>query len=88
MRVLLVGSEVEENLATRYLASSLEAAGHDASLVSFSRLDQLGGVVGHVRATEPDVVGFSMAFQRRAREFGAHHRGGRARQSQPRGSGR
>ncbi len=30
MRVLLAGPDFEENLSIRYLASSLNAAGHDA----------------------------------------------------------
>ena len=70
MRVLLVGSELEENLAIRYLASALEAAGHQAELAAFSGVDDTAEVVHAMRRTSPDVIGLSMTFQRRAEEFG------------------
>jgi radical SAM superfamily enzyme YgiQ (UPF0313 family) len=70
MRVLLVGSELEENLAIRYLASSLEAAGHETRLAPFSSIDDTELVVAATRDYWPEVVGLSMTFQRRAEEFG------------------
>ncbi|MBE7478760.1 MAG: cobalamin B12-binding domain-containing protein [Polyangiaceae bacterium] len=70
MRVLLVGSELEENLAIRYLASALEAAGHEAELRPFSSVGDGAQVVEAARRSRPDVVGLSMTFQRRAEEFG------------------
>jgi len=36
IRVVLIGSEIEENLAIRYLASSLDAHGHDVTIVPCS----------------------------------------------------
>jgi len=71
MRVLLVGAEVEENLATRYLASSLEREGHRADLTAFSNVSETTEVLAAARRTRPDVIGLSMTFQRRAHEFGA-----------------
>lgn len=70
MRVLLVGSELEENLAIRYLASALEAEGHEASLAAFSSRDEARTVVAAAARQRPDVIGLSMTFQRRAEEFG------------------
>jgi radical SAM superfamily enzyme YgiQ (UPF0313 family) len=70
MRVLLVGSELEENLAIRYLASALEAEGHETELAAFSGVDDTAGVARAVARYRPDLVGLSMTFQRRAEEFG------------------
>jgi len=70
MRVLLVGSELEENLAIRYLASALEAEGHEAELAAFSGVDDAAGVARAVERSRPELVGLSMTFQRRAEEFG------------------
>jgi radical SAM superfamily enzyme YgiQ (UPF0313 family) len=70
MRVLLVGSELEENLAIRYLASALKAAGHTAELAPFSSPADAGEVLGAMARSCPEVIGLSMTFQRRAEEFG------------------
>ncbi|MFO0564369.1 MAG: radical SAM protein [Polyangiaceae bacterium] len=70
MRVLLVGSELEENLAIRYLASALEGAGHQAALAAFSGVSDTASVLEAARSWQPDVIGLSMTFQRRAEEFG------------------
>lgn len=70
MRILLVGAELEENLATRYLASALQAAGHGAVIVAFGSPSDAAGVGRAVRDCRPDLVGLSMTFQRRAHEFG------------------
>ena len=70
MKVLLVGSELEENLAIRYLASALDAAGHRSELAPFSSPADTATVHEAARRFEPDVIGLSMTFQRRAEEFG------------------
>ena len=36
MNVALIGAELEENLALRYMASSLEAQGHNVCIVPFN----------------------------------------------------
>jgi anaerobic magnesium-protoporphyrin IX monomethyl ester cyclase len=69
MRAVLVGAEYEENLAVRYLAAALREAGHAATIVPFSRAADLGRVVGDCLVQGPDLIGLSMAFQHRAREF-------------------
>lgn len=67
--VALVGAEYEENLSLRYLSSSLSAAGFEPSVVRFDELDQLDRAVDAVLALAPIVVGLSIPFQVRAREF-------------------
>ena len=67
MHMLLVGPEREENLSLRYLASSLLEAGHEAEIAQFDSLDDLTRVLQ--RARRFDVVGLSLCFQARAREF-------------------
>jgi len=67
MNVLLVGPDFEENLSVRYLISSLRAAGHEATFAAFDGpkdADQVLGTIGGA-----DLVGLSMCFQARAREF-------------------
>jgi radical SAM superfamily enzyme YgiQ (UPF0313 family) len=71
MHVLLVGAELEENLALRYLAAALEAKGHSFELASFDGPAQTPGVLAALARRPPDLVGLSMTFQFRAREFGA-----------------
>lgn len=71
MHVLLVGAELEENLATRSLAASLEKAGHTTELAEFSTADDAAKVGAAVRRRPPSMIGLSMTFQRRAHEFGA-----------------
>ena len=71
MRVVLVGAEVEENLATRYLAAALERAGHQVRLSAFSTASDAAAVLKAVKTEQPGLVGLSITFQRRAHEFGA-----------------
>ncbi len=71
MRVLLIGAEVEENLALRYLASALEPAGHQVAFAAFGHWNDLPRVVSEVQQYAPDFIGMSMTFQYRAKEFGA-----------------
>ncbi len=67
MRVLLVGPEEEENLSIRYISSSLQAAGHEVDIASFNCADDMDSVV--CAASKVDMVGLSMCFQSRAREY-------------------
>jgi radical SAM superfamily enzyme YgiQ (UPF0313 family) len=70
MQILLVGAELEENLAIRSLAASAERAGHETSLAPFASEGDTAAVVAAVQRARPDVVGLSMTFQRRGHEFG------------------
>jgi anaerobic magnesium-protoporphyrin IX monomethyl ester cyclase len=67
MRVLLAGPEVEENLSIRYLASSLYSAGHSVEIAPFCDAKDMDAV--EAMASEADLVGLSLCFQIRAREF-------------------
>ena len=69
MKVVLIGAEREENLSTRYLAAALQRAGHEAKLVAFGWVEELQDAVRETLAAAPGLVGLSMVFQRRAREF-------------------
>ena len=78
MNVLLVGPEFEENLSLRYLASALQSAGHTASMVRFDDEQYVPGVVSAAISGRPGIIGLSMVFQVRAREFFALARALRA----------
>lgn len=69
MRVSLVGAELEENLGLRYMASSLEACGHEVDIVPFAAENEIPGVVQKVLAYDPRITGLSMVFTGRGREF-------------------
>jgi len=67
MRVLLAGPDFEENLSIRYLASSLQAKRHEASLAVFNSAADVEAVAE--QAGEAEIVGLSVCFQSRAQEF-------------------
>ena len=67
MRVLLAGPDFEENLSIRYLASSLQAVGHETPLAVFNSENDVEAVAEQVE--DADIVGLSVCFQSRAQEF-------------------
>jgi anaerobic magnesium-protoporphyrin IX monomethyl ester cyclase len=67
MKVLLAGPDYEENLSIRYLSGSLLSAGHKTVLAAFNAAAEMGAVAN--AAQEADVVGLSICFQARAKEF-------------------
>ena len=67
MHIALVGPDLEENLSLRYLSASLKAAGHSTTILPFEKAADLDGVRAAVRGA--DLVGLSMCYQIRAREF-------------------
>jgi radical SAM superfamily enzyme YgiQ (UPF0313 family) len=69
MKVSLLGAELEENLGLRYMASALLANGHEAEIVPFNARDDIAESVDRVSLFAPDIVGLSMVFTGRAREF-------------------
>ena len=69
MNVALIGAELEENLALRYIASSLEVCGHNVDIVPFNFEQDTESAVRQTLAFEPQVVGLSMVFTSRGREF-------------------
>jgi anaerobic magnesium-protoporphyrin IX monomethyl ester cyclase len=70
MRVLLVGAELEENLALRYLWAALQRKGHSVAATAFGGENDTDTVLGEMRRHRPDLIGLSITFQRRAHEFG------------------
>jgi hypothetical protein len=69
MRVVLVGAELEENIGLRYMASALEASGHTADIVPFDAGRDAAATVRQALALGPGVIGLSMVFTSRGREF-------------------
>ncbi len=69
MKIALVGPELEENLALRYLHAALGRAGHAAEIYDFHAAEQIPDLTDRIAADRPDVVGLSMVFTARAREF-------------------
>jgi anaerobic magnesium-protoporphyrin IX monomethyl ester cyclase len=69
MKISLVGAELEENLGLRYMASALERDGHEVDIVPFNSEEDLRRAVGRVGEFGAGIVGLSMVFTGRAREF-------------------
>lgn len=69
MKVALVGPEIEENLALRYLAGSLRAAGHSTEVFAFNRAADVPVLARNIREASPGLVGFSLVAQRRFEDF-------------------
>jgi anaerobic magnesium-protoporphyrin IX monomethyl ester cyclase len=67
MNVALIGPDFEENLSLRYLASSLRQAGHCPSLIQFNTVKDTESAARAARGLP--LVGLSLSFQVRAREF-------------------
>ncbi|HEX7344389.1 MAG TPA: cobalamin B12-binding domain-containing protein, partial [bacterium] len=69
MRVALIGAELEENLALRYMTSALESRGHEVSIIPFNFPQEIPQVVNQVIPFQAKIIGLSMVFTGRAREF-------------------
>ncbi len=69
MKVALIGAELEENIGLRYMASALERNGHEALIIPFNFDRDRPQTVEKTLAFEPHIVGLSMVFTSRAREF-------------------
>jgi radical SAM superfamily enzyme YgiQ (UPF0313 family) len=69
VNVSLIGAELEENLALRYITSSLEACGHNVDIVPFNFEPDAEAAVRQTLAFQPQIVGLSMIFTARGGEF-------------------
>ena len=69
MKIALVGAELEENLGLRYMASALESNAHQTKIVPFNSNYDQQAVIQTLLDYQPDIVGLSMVFTGRAREF-------------------
>ena len=58
MHVLLVGAELEENMALRYLRGALEADGHTVTQLDFNYASDLERVAAAVVASGAPIAGF------------------------------
>jgi len=64
-----VGAEWEENISLRGLAAAALEAGHRAKLFAFGSPEEVPRAAAALAAGGFDLVGLSVAFQHRAREF-------------------
>ena len=69
MKIALVGAELEENLGLRYIAASLEANKHQTQVIPFNSNYDQAKVVQDILNFTPQIIGLSMVFTSRAREF-------------------
>src|SRR5512146_2181734 len=69
MRIALVGAEFEENLSLRCLEAQLLTEGHRVELVLFNDRRDLDSAARQLVATRAELVGLSLVFTARAREF-------------------
>lgn len=60
-KVLLLGYQDQDNLGLRYLMSSVNAAGHHASIMTYN--PSPGKILERFYRDMPDVIGFSLIFQ-------------------------
>lgn len=69
MHVALIGAELEENLAVRYLRGALEDAGHQVTQIVFDSPADLDRAAAELASSRAPLAGMSMVFTRRALEF-------------------
>jgi anaerobic magnesium-protoporphyrin IX monomethyl ester cyclase len=69
VKVGLVGAELEENLGLRYMTSALECRGHQVEIIPFNTENDIPQVVARATSFDPQIIGMSMVFTGRAREF-------------------
>jgi anaerobic magnesium-protoporphyrin IX monomethyl ester cyclase len=69
MRIAVVGAELEENLAVRYIRAALVGEGHQVFQVDFNAVEDTLAAARALIAGAPDIVALSMVFTARAREF-------------------
>lgn len=67
-KVLLIGFQDQDNLGLRYLMSAVNAAGHQAFIMTYG--SDPGPILKRISRDKPDVVGFSLIFQYMAPDFG------------------
>lgn len=69
MKIALIGPELEENLALRYLYASLEQSGYTCRIFDFHSAAQIESMVVQIQEFNPQLIGLSMVFTSRAREY-------------------
>ncbi|MCU0284865.1 MAG: B12-binding domain-containing radical SAM protein [Acidobacteria bacterium] len=69
MNIILIGAELEENLGLNYMASALESKGHRVNVIAFNSERDIPGVLGQETDFNAEIIGLSMVFTGRAKEF-------------------
>ncbi|MBW2456580.1 MAG: B12-binding domain-containing radical SAM protein [Deltaproteobacteria bacterium] len=69
MHVALIGAEVEESLAVRYLWGALEQSGHQVTQIVFNDASEVEAATRQLAQSGAALAGMSMVFTWRAREF-------------------
>lgn len=69
MKVVLIGAELEENLAVRYLWGALDEAGHEVEVIVFNDVADLEREAERLAGSDAPLAGMSLVFTRRAAEF-------------------
>lgn len=69
MKILLIGAELEENLGLNYMASVLKMDGHKVKIVTFNSEADTPDVLRQSADFNAEIIGLSMVFTGRAREF-------------------
>lgn len=67
--VALIGAETEENLALRYIESSLASSGHSTVIIPFNSRHDIERCAKTIAGSGAGIAGLSMVFTARAREF-------------------
>lgn len=69
--IALIGPEVEENLSLRYLAAALETGGIPCRIIAFNTWADITAVLEKILKADPEplMVGLSLSFQWRAKDF-------------------
>ncbi len=62
-KIALIGPDQQDNLPLRYLAASLESAGHEAELIRFNNKDDTNTCTEQIVKNNPDVIGLGISFQ-------------------------
>lgn len=68
-KVLLIGVEQSDSLTLRYLTPVLREKGHETKILSFESWTDLKSILKQVAKFNPDLIGLSMVFNLRARDF-------------------
>jgi anaerobic magnesium-protoporphyrin IX monomethyl ester cyclase len=69
VEITLVGADFEENLGVGMIAATAVAAGHRVRVMPFNEARQIDSIARKLTDANPRVVGLSIQFQHRAREF-------------------
>lgn len=67
-KALLIGYQDQDNLGLRYLMSSVNESGHQASIMTYGSNPDV--ILERIHQFKPDLIGFSLIFQYMTPDFG------------------